>query len=78
VPSQEAIRKVLRLYRTVVSNQDSFDACYRVLEEGKTLVIFPEGTSFLERHLRELKSGTARIGLEVEKRNQINQKKLAK
>ena len=53
-----------------VSNQDSFEACYRVLEEGKTLVIFPEGTSFLERHLRELKSGTARIALEVEKRNQ--------
>lgn len=52
-----------------VSNQQSFDACYKVLEEGKTLVIFPEGTSFLERHLRELKSGTARIALEAEKRN---------
>lgn len=52
-----------------VSNQASFEACYRVLEEGKTLVVFPEGTSFLERHLRELKSGTARIALEVEKRN---------
>jgi len=52
-----------------VSNQDSFEACYRVLEEGKTLVVFPEGTSFLERQLRELKPGTARIALEVEKRN---------
>ncbi len=52
-----------------VSNQSSFEACYNVLEEGKTLVIFPEGTSFLERHLRELKSGTAKIALEVEKRN---------
>lgn len=52
-----------------VSNQASFEACYRVLEEGKTLVVFPEGTSFLERHLRELKSGTARIALEVERRN---------
>lgn len=52
-----------------VSNQSSFEACYRVLEEGKTLVVFPEGTSFLERHLRELKSGTARIALEAEKRN---------
>lgn len=55
-----------------VSNQDSFEACYRVLEEGKTLVIFPEGTSFLERRLRELKAGTARIALEVEKRNSGN------
>lgn len=52
-----------------VSNQDSFEACYRVLEEGKCLLIFPEGTSFLERHLRELKSGTARIALEAERRN---------
>lgn len=55
-----------------VSNQDSFEECYRILELGKTLVIFPEGTSFLERNLRELKSGTARIALEVEKRNNGN------
>lgn len=52
-----------------VSNQDSFAACYKILEEGKTLLIFPEGTSYLERTLRELKSGTARIALEAEKRN---------
>lgn len=52
-----------------VSNKDSFEACYSILEQGKSLLIFPEGTSFLERRLRELKSGTARIALEVEKRN---------
>jgi 1-acyl-sn-glycerol-3-phosphate acyltransferase len=52
-----------------VNNKDSFEACYKVLEEGGVLVIFPEGTSFLERQLRELKTGTARIALEVEKRN---------
>ncbi len=52
-----------------ISNADSFEACYRVLEEGKTLVIFPEGTSIPELKLRELKSGTARIALEAEKRN---------
>ncbi len=55
-----------------VANQDSFEACYRVLEEGKTLVIFPEGTSHLERHLRELKTGAARIAMEVENRNNGN------
>jgi 1-acyl-sn-glycerol-3-phosphate acyltransferase len=53
-----------------VSNQDSFSECYRILQQGKTLVIFPEGTSLLERHLRELKSGTARIALEAEAINQ--------
>ncbi len=52
-----------------VSNQDSFENCYRLLENGKTLVIFPEGTSFNERQLRMLKSGAARIALEVERRN---------
>ena len=52
-----------------VSNDDSLNECYRILSEGKTLVIFPEGTSYKERVLRKLKSGTARIALETEKRN---------
>ena len=55
-----------------VSNADSFAECYRILEQGKTLVIFPEGTSIPELKLRELKSGTARIALEAEKRNDGN------
>jgi 1-acyl-sn-glycerol-3-phosphate acyltransferase len=53
-----------------VNNQDSFEACYKVLEAGKILVIFPEGNSMMERQLRQLKTGTARIALEVEKRNE--------
>lgn len=52
-----------------VSNKDSFEACYNLLENKKCLLIFPEGTSFLERHLRDLKSGAARIALEAERRN---------
>ena len=52
-----------------VANKDSFEACYQLLERGEILVIFPEGTSFLERRLRELKTGTARIALEAEHRN---------
>src|SRR5690554_6803332 len=53
-----------------VSNQDSLNACYQILGEGKTLVIFPEGTSYKERILRELKTGTARIALEAERLNE--------
>jgi 1-acyl-sn-glycerol-3-phosphate acyltransferase len=52
-----------------VDNNASFEACYKVLEEGKTLVVFPEGNSMMERQLRALKSGTARIALEAEQRN---------
>lgn len=55
-----------------VSNRDSFEACYELLERGEILVIFPEGTSYLERRLREIKTGTARIALEVESRNDGN------
>lgn len=53
-----------------VNNKDSFEACYELLENGQILVVFPEGTSYMERRLREIKTGTARIALEVEKRNQ--------
>lgn len=53
-----------------VTNRDSFEACYELLENGGILVIFPEGTSYLERRLREIKTGTARIALEVEARNE--------
>jgi len=52
-----------------VSNESSFEECYKILEQGKTLVIYPEGNSFMERQLRQLKSGTARIALEAEYRN---------
>lgn len=53
-----------------VSNEDSFEQCYRLLESGKTLAIFPEGSSYAERFLRKLKSGTARIVLQTEERNE--------
>ena len=38
-----------------VHNQDSFEACYEVLKEGKCLVIFPEGNSVMERLIRTFK-----------------------
>jgi len=44
-------------------NDDSFSRCYRLLGEGETLIIFPEGQSHSDPHLRNLKTGAARIVL---------------
>lgn len=52
-----------------VDNNSTLEECYKLLSEGKTLVIFPEGTSYMEIFLRQFKSGTARIALEAESRN---------
>lgn len=52
-----------------VNNNATLEECYKLLSEGKTLVIFPEGNSQMELFLRQLKSGTARIALESEFRN---------
>lgn len=52
-----------------VSNVSSFESCFKLLEKDGILVIFPEGTSFKERFLREIKSGTSRIALDFAKNN---------
>jgi 1-acyl-sn-glycerol-3-phosphate acyltransferase len=51
-----------------VNNNSTLEECYKILSEGKTLVVFPEGSSYMELLLRKLKSGTARIALEAEHR----------
>lgn len=52
-----------------VKNTNSFEACFKILEQGKRIVIFPEGSSFKERVLRKLKTGAARIALDLEKKH---------
>ncbi len=47
-------------------NKFTFQRCYDYLTNGGTLLIFPEGTSELERRLREIKTGAARIALGAE------------
>lgn len=68
--------KVIPIYRKIdekitgtMDNSKSFEKCYEFLEKGGVLLIFPEGTSYAEMKLRDLKTGTARIGFEVEERN---------
>lgn len=50
-------------------NDDMFRAAYAILEEGKCIGIFPEGTSQTDRRVLKLKTGTARIALGAEKQN---------
>lgn len=50
----------------VQDNQDSFRDSRIYLGKGGTLLIFPEGTSFSEKKLRELRTGAARIALSFE------------
>ena len=49
-----------------------FRAAYRILDEGKCIGIFPEGTSPTDRKVLKLKTGTARIALGAEKQNDFN------
>ncbi len=51
------------------ANKKTFEACYRALEEGKILGIYPEGTTHADWQVKRIKTGTARILLEAEKRN---------
>ncbi len=69
------IMKAIPIYRKVdnpgmkLDNDGVFEQCYKFLEEKGTLIIFPEGTSIIDRKLQDIKTGTARIALGAEARN---------
>ena len=48
---------------------DTFEACYRALEAGEAVGIFPEGITYEDSQLKEVKSGAARMALELEHRH---------
>jgi len=55
--------------RAMRSVMDTFEACFRVLERGEAVGIFPEGITHDDPQLKEVKSGAARMGLELEHRH---------
>jgi 1-acyl-sn-glycerol-3-phosphate acyltransferase len=55
--------------RAMRSVSDTFEACYRVLEAGEAIGIFPEGITYDDEQLKEVKSGAARMALEIEHRH---------
>jgi glycerol-3-phosphate O-acyltransferase / dihydroxyacetone phosphate acyltransferase len=56
-----------RSMRTVM---ETFEACYRVMEQGGAVGIFPEGITYNDASMRPVKSGAARMALELENRHQ--------
>ncbi len=55
-----------RAMRTVM---DTFEACFRVLERGEAIGIFPEGITHDDLQLKTVKTGAARMALELEHRH---------
>lgn len=55
--------------RGMRSIADTFEACYRVLEGGEAVGIFPEGITYEDAQLKEVKTGAARMALELEHRH---------
>jgi glycerol-3-phosphate O-acyltransferase / dihydroxyacetone phosphate acyltransferase len=51
----------------LTKNKEVFKACYQKLKDNGVIMIFPEGTSEMERRLRKIKTGAARIALGAEK-----------
>ena len=48
---------------------ETFEACFRVLEQGEAVGIFPEGITYDDEQLKPVKSGAARLALELEHRH---------
>jgi glycerol-3-phosphate O-acyltransferase/dihydroxyacetone phosphate acyltransferase len=55
-----------------LQNQRSFARCDNFLGNGGCLYIAPEGTSYVERTLRPIKTGTARIALSAAKKKNFD------
>jgi glycerol-3-phosphate O-acyltransferase/dihydroxyacetone phosphate acyltransferase len=49
-------------------NDATFDACHALLDDGRVVLIFPEGTSETDRRLAVMKTGAARLALAHEER----------
>ncbi len=63
-----AINRVKDNPRAMRSVRDSFEACFQVLERGEAVAIFPEGITHDDPQLKAVKTGTARMALELEQR----------
>ena len=58
-------------YGGKVDNSKAFEKLYDVIESGNCMGIFPEGISHAEAQMAKLKTGAARIALEVAARGEV-------
>lgn len=55
-----------------LDNAASFEQAAKFLANGGCLYVAPEGSSFVERRLRKIKTGTARIAFDAERRHHFS------
>jgi 1-acyl-sn-glycerol-3-phosphate acyltransferase len=55
--------------RAMRSVLDTFEACFKVLEQNGAVGIFPEGITYDDSQLKTVKTGAARMALELEHRH---------
>lgn len=67
--------RLLPIYRkrdglsSVTQNDSIFEKCFQIFEKKGVVALFPEGNHAIERSLRPLQKGAARIALQAEERN---------
>ncbi|MBE0543600.1 MAG: 1-acyl-sn-glycerol-3-phosphate acyltransferase [Verrucomicrobia bacterium] len=64
-----AINRVADDPRAMRTVRDTFEACYKVLEPGGAIAIFPEGITHDDPQLKTVKTGAARMAVELDERH---------
>ncbi|MCW5552312.1 MAG: 1-acyl-sn-glycerol-3-phosphate acyltransferase [Verrucomicrobiae bacterium] len=64
-----AINRVADDPRAMRTVRDTFEACYQVLEPGGAIAIFPEGITHDDPQLKTVKTGAARMAVELNERH---------
>ncbi len=60
-------------YDTLSKNEDTFQKCYKILDNKQTLLIFAEGSHSLQRRVRVLSKGFTRIAFGALEQNPNNE-----
>ena len=56
-------------HENLTKNDVTFSSCFKILEQKGSILIFAEGISLIDKKIRPLKKGLARIGFGAEEKN---------